>query len=101
MRAKEYNTEFMQKQNTTPLKHFQNFLYRNFSKYEKKKDILPISNQPTQLYARVKTHKFDDINDITVESLKSRPIIAQNGPYMYKIVQVISASSKSIYENNN
>ena len=39
MRAKEYNTEFMQKQNTTLLKHFQNFLYRNFSKYEKKKKI--------------------------------------------------------------
>ena len=66
------------------LKLFQGFLYRNFSKYEKYNDILPSSNQPVQLYGTAKTNTFDDINDITVESLKLRLIIAQAGTYIYK-----------------
>ena len=52
--------------------------------------MLPSSNQPAQLYGTAKTHKFDDINEITVDSLKFRPIIAQTGTYMYKTAQVIS-----------
>ena len=72
------------------VKQFQDFLYRNFSKYEKYNDMLPSSNQPAQLYGTTKTHKFDDINEITVDLLKFRPIIAQTGTYMYKTVQVIS-----------
>ena len=61
------------------LKRFQDFLYRNFSKYGKDNDILPSINQSAQLYGAAKTQIFDDVNDITVESLKFRPIIAQTG----------------------
>ena len=60
------------------LKQFQDFLYRNFSKYEKY-NMLPSSNQPAQLYRTAKTHKFDDINDITADSLKFRLTITQTG----------------------
>ena len=83
------------------LMRFQDFLHRNFSKYEKDNDMLPSSNQPPQLYETAKTHKFDNINERTVDSLKFRPIIAQTGTYMYKIVQVISEYLKSLYENND
>ena len=83
------------------LKRFQDFFYRNFSKYEKYDDMLPSSSQPAQLYGTAKTHKFDDINDVTVDSLKFRPITAQTGAYMYKTVQVISEYLKPLYENNS
>ena len=49
--------------------------------------MLPSSNQPAQLQGTTKTHKFDDI---TIESLNFRPIIAQTGTYIYKTMQVIS-----------
>ena len=83
------------------LKRFQDFLYRNFSKYEKCNDMLPSSNQPAQSYRTAKTHKFDDINEITVDSLTFRPIIAQTGTYMYETAQIISEYLKPYYENND
>ena len=43
--------------------------------------MLPSSNQPAQLYGTAKTHKFDDINEITVDSLKFRSIIAPKRLY--------------------
>ena len=61
------------------LKHFQDFLYRNFRKYEHYKDMWPTSHAPAKLYGTAKTHKFNDISKVTVESLKFRPIIAQTG----------------------
>ena len=42
-------------------------------------DMLPSSNQPIELCGTEKTHNFNDVNDIAVESLKFRPIIAQTG----------------------
>ena len=36
------------------LKCFHDFLYRNFSKYEKHNDVLPSSNLPAQLYEQRK-----------------------------------------------
>ena len=82
------------------LKRFQDFFYRNFSKYEQYNDVLPSSNHPVQLYGTAKAHKFDDINDITVDSFKFRSIVSQTGTYMYKTVQVISEYLKPLYENN-
>ena len=63
--------------------------------------MFPSLNQPAQLYGRAKTHKFDDINEITNDSLKFRPIIAQTGIYIYKTAQVISEYLKPLYENND
>ena len=48
------------------------------------------------LYGTAKTHKFDDVNDITVESLKFRPIIAQTGTYIYQG----SASNFAIFKTS-
>ena len=45
--------------------------------------------------------EFDDINEITVDWLKFRPIIAQTGTYMYKTAQVISKYLKPLYENKD
>ena len=39
----------------------------------------PSLNQSTKLR---ETQRFDDLNDITVEQLNFRPIIAQIGTYM-------------------
>ena len=61
------------------LKKFQDFLYRHFKDHPDYKKMYPSSNQPAQLYDTAKTHKFDDVNDITLNELKLRPIIAQPG----------------------
>ena len=58
------------------------------------------SNTPAQLYGTAKTHKFESISDITVDSLKFRPIIAQTGTYTYNTAQVISEYLKPLYINS-
>lgn len=37
----------------------------------------PVSNQPDRFYGAVKTHKSNNINNITSTSIKIRPIIHQ------------------------
>ena len=63
--------------------------------------MLPSSNQPAQLYGTAKTHKFDDVNEITVDLLMFRPMIAQTGTSMYKTAHVISEYLRPLYENND
>ena len=41
----------------------------------------PVSNQPARIYATSKTHKFNSLDDISVDNLKFRPIICQIGTY--------------------
>ena len=52
------------------LSRFQDFLHRNFHSYERYKDIQPDSNQAARLYGTAKTHKFENLEDITVTNLK-------------------------------
>ena len=61
------------------LKLFLDFLYRIFKDYKDYKEMRPASNRPARLYASVKIHKFDNINDVNLDQLKSRPIIDQAG----------------------
>ena len=61
------------------LKLFKSFLYRNFRKYELYEEMPPKPNQPGQLDGTVKTHKFTNIDEITINNSKFRPIIAQIG----------------------
>ena len=61
------------------LKHFQDFLYRNLNKHEQYESMHPKSNQQGRFFATAKTHKFDSINDITLNQLNLRPIIDQTG----------------------
>ena len=66
------------------LKTFDSFLYRNFyGEYEHYEKTLPKLNQPGQLYGTAKTHKFNSIEDITLENLKVHPIIAGSSTYTY------------------
>ena len=59
------------------------------------------NGKPAQLYRTVKTHKFVDVNDITFELPKFRPVIAQIASYVYKTGQVILEYSKLLYESND
>ena len=82
------------------LKTFKNFLCRNFyGKYKHYEKVLPKSNQPGQLYGTAKTHKFNSIEDITLENLKFRPIMAQSGTYTYNTAQVIADYLKPLGRN--
>ena len=58
------------------VKLFHSFLYRNLRKYEHYEEMLPKSNEPGQLYGTAKTHKFTNIDEITIYNLKFRTIIA-------------------------
>ena len=82
------------------LKRFQDFLYRNFKKYEKYKKMCTTANQPAQLYGTAKTHKFHNNNQISLDELKFRPIIAQNGTCTYNAAQVIAEYLKPLYSDN-
>ena len=81
------------------LKHFQDFLYRNFKNYKHYDNMYPHSNQPAKLYGTAKTHKFNNTNDITKDELKFRPIIDQTGTYTYNAAQVISKYLKALCKN--
>ena len=84
------------------LKTFKSFLYRNFyGKYEHYEKMLPKSNQPGQLYGTAKAPKFSSIEDITLENLELRPIIAQSGTYTYNGAQLIADYLKSLCRDND
>lgn len=72
------------------LKHFKDFLYRNFKDHPKYKKILPTSHRPARMYGTAKTHKFDNYDEITVENLKLRPIVDQCGTMVYTAAQVMA-----------
>ena len=79
---------------------FQDFLRRNFKdKYDKYEEMRPASHEPGKLYATAKTHKFNSLDDITVDNLKLRPIISQIGTYTYNASRVISQYLKPLCEN--
>ena len=63
------------------LHNFQTFLYNNFRTHKQYQNMRPVSNQPGRFFATAKTHKFENYNDITVETLKLRPIIDQTGTH--------------------
>ena len=67
----------------TELKSFQNFIYRNFKKHEKNKEVRPTSGQPTRLFATAMTHKFTDTKQININNLKLCPIRDQTGTHLY------------------
>ena len=72
------------------LKRFQDFLYRHLYKYKDYEAMRPHSNQPGRFFATAKTHKIKSIEDISLESLKLRPIIAQTGTYIYNALKVVA-----------
>ena len=83
-------------------KTFKSSLYHNFyGKDEHYEKMLPKSNLPGQLYGTAKTHKFNSIEDVTLENLKFRSIIAQSGTYTYNPVQIFVDYLKPLCSGND
>ena len=56
----------------------------------------PKSNQPARLYATAKTHKFNDLDEITVIKLKFRPIVDPTGTATCdatKVIELVNISN--------
>ena len=81
------------------LETFQSFLYQNFKNHPNYDKMRPKSNQLARLYAIAKTCKFNDLDEITVEKLKFRPIVDQTGTATYDAVNVIGEYLKPLTFN--
>ena len=81
------------------LKRFQRFLYRNLYKHEQYENMRPKSNQPGSYFATAKTHKFDSINDITLDQLKFRPVIDQTRKYIYNASKAVGKYLRPLSKN--
>ena len=57
------------------------------------------SNQPDKFFATEKTHKFNLINDITLDQLKLHPIIDQTGTYIYNALKVVGKYLRPLSKN--
>ena len=56
----------------------------------------PVSKQPDQLYGTAKTHKFQNLKDITPQSLKCCPTISKTGTFTYNAAKVGSTYFKPL-----
>ena len=82
------------------LKKFQDFVHPNIKgKYDRYEDMRSISNQPGKIYATAKTHKFDSLENITIQNLKFHPIVSQIGTYTYNATKVLSDYLKPLCQN--
>ena len=77
------------------LKHFQDFLYENKTKY----GMRPVSDQPARFFATAKMRKFDTIEDINVKDFKLRSIIDQTGTCIYDASKVVAQFLKPLARN--
>ena len=59
----------------------------------------PKFNEPARLFAIAKTHKFNDLDEITVEKLKFRPIKDQTGTVTYDAAKVVGEYLKPLAFN--
>ena len=62
--------------------------------------MLSSSHQPVHFFATAKTHKFGNINDITIDNLKLRPIIDKIGTCYYKKRKGIADYLKPLRKKN-
>ena len=77
------------------LETFQSF-FKNHPSYDK---MRPKSNQTARLYATAKTHKFNDLDEITVQKLKFRSIVDQKGTATYDTAKVVCEYLKPLAFN--
>ena len=59
----------------------------------------PQSNQPGRFFATAKAHKFDSVNDITLDKLELRPIIDQTGTYIYNASKAVAKYLRPLSKN--
>ena len=72
------------------LKWFQHFLYCHLYKHKYYEAMRSRSNQSDRFSDTAQTHKFESIEDISLKSLKLRPIIDQTGTYIYNNWKVVA-----------
>ena len=70
------------------LETFQSFLYWNLKNHPSCDKMRSKSSQPARWYATAKTHKFNILDDVTVEKLKFRRIVNQAGSATYDAAKV-------------
>ena len=68
-------------------------------KHEQYENTRPKSNQTGRSFATAKTHKFDFINNITLDQLKLCPIINQTGTYIYNASKVVAKYLRPLSKN--
>ena len=66
------------------------FIHRKFYNYEQFKNLKPDSSQTACLYGIAKTHKLENLEEITLANLKFWPIIDHTGTILYNTGKVIS-----------
>ena len=81
------------------LHNFQQFLYRNFKKHDKYRDMYPSSHQPARFFGTAKTHKFENIESIYKDELTLRPIIDQTGTCYYNSSQILAKYLQPLAKN--
>ena len=59
----------------------------------------PKSNQPGRYFVTAKTHKFDSVNDITLDKLKLHPIIDKTGTCIYNASKVVAKYLRPLFKN--
>ena len=57
------------------------------------------TNQPGRFFDIAKTHKFKSIEDISLQSLKLRPMIHQTGTQIYNALKVIAKYRSPLSSN--
>ena len=72
------------------LKRFQDFLYHNLYKHEQ---YVP------KIKSTTKTHKFDSINDITLDQLKLLLIIDQTRTYIFNTSKIVGKYLRPLSKN--
>ena len=77
------------------LKIFQEFLYRNFKDYENYDNTRSVSSQLAKLSGTAKTHKFNNLEDITTQILNCCPIRNHTETFTYKAAKIISNYCKT------
>ena len=82
------------------LKKFNRSVYNHFKKSELYDELTSSSSQPGQLYGTAKTHKFQDPSEITLDTLKFRPIISQVGTHTHSAAKAIGEYLKPLVSDN-
>ena len=80
------------------LHNFRTFIYNNFKTCPFYNDLWSNKNQPGRLFCTAKTHKFANVNDITLGNLKLRPIIDQTNSYSSNAAQFLSDYLKPLQD---
>ena len=81
------------------LKRFQNFIFCHLYKHKDYKAMFPRFNQPGRFLVTAKTHKFESIEGISLESLELGPIITQTETYIYNASKVIAKYLSPLSKN--